>query len=117
MAEATPKTPRNGRQARVDLASGIIDRLDIARHLLLAEPVSCRLALAMRLLRTSVDEVAELAGIEDEREKREAEAIRNAVAPRPLPRERPQWPLVLALALAGAGALAFVLASYTSRWW
>ena len=135
MAAKTPKATPCARQARVQLAGAIIDRLDIARHLVMAEPISSRLALALRILRQTVDDVADLAGIEDELERREAEAIRRAVGdpaglddcedecerraeePRRLPPSEPsQWPITIAIGLLGIGILVFVIASGMSRW-
>ena len=109
MAAQTSKAPGDARQRRVKLAGETIDRIDIARHLIMAEPVSCRLALAMRLLRTTVDDVAELAGIEDEKE-RQAEAIKRAAAPLPVKR-RTIWQKLDAAAFVGIVGTAMVLAA------
>jgi hypothetical protein len=137
MKAAETHTPSFSRaQAkRIDQAGGIIDRLDIARHLIMAEPVSCRLALALRILRQTVDDIAELAGNADELERREAEAIRQAVGDldglddcedecerraeeprRRSPSEPSQWPITIAIGLLGIAILVFVIASGLSRW-
>ena len=113
----------NARDRRVKLAGETIDRIDIARHLIMAEPVSCRLALAMRLLRTTVDDVAELAGIEDEdaRKRREAEAIRRAVVPLPkaptLAEGRAELVKLLLLLSFGLAAMAAIGAAFFKLWW
>ena len=83
MAEATKTTTTTNRQDPVALADGILDRLSIARCLLLQETVTCRLSLVLRILNTTCDDVATLAGerVEQERRDREAETIRKASAP------------------------------------
>ncbi len=48
---------------RIDLAAEILDRLDIARHLLRLQCVDTRTALALQLLEQTADDVADLAGI------------------------------------------------------
>lgn len=67
-------------ERRIDQAGAIIDRLDIARRLIELHAPDNRLALARQLLRRTADDVATMAGIEDETdaERREAEAIRRA---------------------------------------
>ena len=83
MAEATKTTTTTSRQDPVELADSILDRLSIARCLLLQETVTCRLSLVLRILNTTCDDVAELAGerVEQERRDREAEALAKAAAP------------------------------------
>jgi hypothetical protein len=65
---------------RIDEAGAIVDRLDIARKLIELHAPDNRLALARQLLRQTADDVATMAGIEDETTaaRREAEAIRRA---------------------------------------
>lgn len=53
---------RQAEDARLEHAAAILDRLDIARHLLRLEPLSTRLALAQQLLEQTADDVADLAG-------------------------------------------------------
>ena len=83
MAEATQTTTTTKRQDPVELADGILDRLSIARCLLMQETVTCRLSLVLRILNTTCDDIATLAGerIEQERRDREAETIRKAAMP------------------------------------
>lgn len=62
------KAPRSARQrhaeeARIEHAVAMLDRLDIARHLLRLEPLSTRTALALQLLEQTADDVADLAGM------------------------------------------------------
>ena len=110
MAEATQTTTTTKRQDRVQLAGEIIDRLDIAKHLIMAEPINCRLALALRILRQSVDDVADLAGACDERERRDRETIRRAAAPLPR-RKRTILQRLDAVAFTGIVGLAILLAA------
>ncbi len=112
MAAQTNKPAGDARQRRVEMATGIIDRVDIARHLVMAEAVSCRLALALRLLRTTVDDVAVLARIEAE-----AEAIRRAAAPLPRKPEPARQTMreVPAIGRVAAAAL-FVAGDFVVRW-
>lgn len=111
MAEATKTTTTTGRQARLAIAHAASDRADIIRHLLRAEPVSCRLSLALELLERLADDIAELAGACDERERREAETIARAAEPRPKRRrtilqklDRLAFVTIVGLALLGAAA-------------
>ncbi len=54
---------RAAEDARIERAVAILERLDIARHLLRLETVDTRLALALQLLEQTVDDVADLAGM------------------------------------------------------
>ena len=54
---------RHGEELRIDMATAILDRLDIARHLLRLQPVDTRIALALQLLEQTTDDVADLAGM------------------------------------------------------
>jgi|GEM_PF-2499581 len=110
------------RQHPVELADSILDRLSIARCLLLQEPISCRLSLVLRILNTTCDDVATLAGerVEQERRDREAESIARAAAPRPR-RKRTILELLDAVAFVGIvglaliGAAAWIAASVAIR--
>jgi hypothetical protein len=62
MAEHSFKTTSGKRQSRLDLAHAASDRADIVRHLLRAEPISPRLALALQILGRLIDDIAALAG-------------------------------------------------------
>ncbi len=54
---------RNAEAARIERALRMLDRLDIARHMLHLEPVNSRTALALQLLEQTADDIAELAGM------------------------------------------------------
>jgi hypothetical protein len=114
----------NARDRRVKLAGEIIDRIDIARHLVLAETVSSRMALALRILEQTADEIAILAGIaDDDRERREAEAIRRAAEPPPRRTRRSflagldAVAFTIGVGLAVLGAFLFVMMAFFARWW
>lgn len=70
-------------ERRIEKAGAIIDRLDICRRLIEQFPPDNRLALARQLIRQAADDVADLAGIEDqtEAERREHAAILRAARP------------------------------------
>ena len=55
---------RRAAARRIDLAAEILNRLDIARHLLRLQSVDERTALALQLLQQTADDVADLAGID-----------------------------------------------------
>lgn len=120
MAEQTNRAPSFGRQSRLAIAHEATDRLDIARHLIKAEPVSCRLALVLQLLERAVDDVAELAG-EPEADARELQAIRRAGQPLPK-RKRTIWQKLEAVAFVGivglavAGAAVWIGVGLAIRW-
>jgi len=63
-AAARPRPPgRRAEAARIEHAAAILDRLDVARHLLRLEPVGTRTALVLQLLEQTADDVADLAGM------------------------------------------------------
>lgn len=113
MAETFTKAGARTEQ-RIELAGAILDKLDICRRLIEMHPVDSRLALARQLLGCAADQVAELAGADDDRERA---AIRRAAAPLPVKRERPRLTLrkALAIGLVAAGFL-FVAGAAVVRW-
>lgn len=111
MAAQMNSPHRMARQSRLALAHEATDRLDICRHLLKAEPVSCRLALVLQLLDRTVDDVAALAG-DPEAEARQREAIRRAAEPPRVDRRR-RAPVLEVLA---AVSIAIVVGGLVLRW-
>lgn len=63
-AAPSPTHRRCTEALRIDLAAAILDRLDIARHLLRLQAVDTRTALALQIIEQTADDIADLAGID-----------------------------------------------------